>query len=153
MIRSRCKVWLRSLLWTSSQHLHRGLVATLQGMGAVNVASSWVLGWITLLVVFLAFCLTKFCRSVWVVLVHGQCYDVRLAILDGTVVVADPTPMAPNTPSEPAFVPSALTPPQSQSPEKSVSSSSGDSSFTKVSAIRVSDESEAGSDYSVLFAE
>lgn len=82
------------------------------------------------------------------IFVYGQCFEIRLAILDG--VVADAIPTAP---SEPIPSQTSLEPPQAQSPEQSVLSSSGESSFTKVSAVRVSDESEAGSEYSVLFAE
>lgn len=150
MLRSRCKVWLRSFWWSLSQHLHHGLVATFQGVWAVNVASSWLLGWLTLLVALVIFCLFWFCKRFWsgMIFVYGQCFEIRLAILDG--VVADAIPTAP---SEPIPSQTSLEPPQVQSPEQSVLSSSGESSFTKVSAVRVSDESEAGSEYSVLFAE
>ena len=84
------------------------------------------------------------------IFVNGQCYDVRLAILDGALVVADPIPAVS---TEPVATSSPVKSPQLRSLEQSLSSSSGDSSFTKISAIKVSDESDAGSEYSLLLPE
>jgi len=152
LLRSRCRVWLRSFWWQISQHLHGGLVATFQGMGAVNVASSWLLGWLLLLLISVAFCVLCVCKRFWsgMIFVNGQCYDVRLAILDGALVVADPIPAVS---TEPVATSSPVKSPQLRSLEQSLSSSSGDSSFTKISAIKVSDESDAGSEYSLLLPE
>ena len=95
LLRSRCRVWLRRLCWQISQQFLSGMVATWTGMGAVNVASSWFLGWAAIFAVVLSFSIVCFCKKIWsgMVLVSGQCFEVRLAILDGPLVVM-PTPPA-----------------------------------------------------------
>ena len=151
MLRSRCRVWLRRLWWQLSQHLRSGFEVTWTGMGAVNVASSWFLGWVSLCVVMVSFCIVSICRKLWsgLIYVSGQCIEVPLAILDGPLVVAPSLP----SPTKPADVSPSLKSPVVQSPELSSHSSSGDGSFAKVSAARVSDESDAGSEFSYLLPE
>ena len=85
LLRSRCRVWLRRLCWQISQQFLSGMVATWTGIGAVNVASSWFLGWAAIFVVVLSFSIVCFCKKIWsgMIFVSGQCFEVRLAILDG----------------------------------------------------------------------
>eukprot|EP00434_Breviolum_minutum_P026310 symbB.v1.2.023253.t2/scaffold2112.1/size106475/3 len=135
LLRSRCRVWLRRLCWQISQQFLSGMVATWTGMGAVNVASSWFRGWAAIFVVVLSFSIVCFCKKIWsgMIFVSGQCFEVRLAILDGPLVVM-PTPPAPLDSAE---LSSPVISPTLRSPELSSQSSSGDGSFAKVSAVRV----------------
>ncbi len=150
MLRSRCRVWLRRIWWQTAQLIRSGFVVTWTGMGAVNVASSWFLGWVTL---FGLLCLILFVFLIKTfgpkpVFVSGQCIEVRLAILDG-LCDAD---LSPHAPPVPVDVSPSVKSPVVFSPEQSCPSSS-DGSFTKVSAVKVSDESEASSEHSYLLPE
>lgn len=140
MLRSRLRVWTRSAFW-SLAHKMQGLhAATLQGLGAVNWGP---LPWSA----FFFFSILVF-GSLFQMYVPlpQQCFEIRWALLDGVIV---------NQPAEvPPEVDSQRAPPMDQHDVTATAAetSSSDGSFSKVSAIRVSDDSGAssGSEHSYL---
>lgn len=146
MLRSRLRVWIRSMVWQLAQQVLWLQDATLQGLGAVNCGPLW---WSASLLfsVLVSLFLFRFGSSVPL----GQCIEIRLALLDGVAESAFEPPIEPPVP----VVSVTEQAPAPEVREESVSvSSSSDGSFSKISAIRVSDDSggSSGSEYSYLLA-
>ena len=141
MLRSRVRVWLRSAFWSPAHKFLWLQTVTLQGMGAVNWGP---LCWSALF--FLSILSFGFLFRFGTPVALGQCIEIRLALLDGVVV--EP-PEIPVTPVEVPVVPLAN---QSEMADVLVESSSSDGSFSKISAVRMSDESgmSSGSEHSYL---
>lgn len=143
MVRSRFKVWLRSSFWHCSQSLAVFLDATWKGMGAVNLNPRFLqcFGGLVILVAFLL-CKFLFSRYLGCATPEQWQPNLILAILDGTPPEPSLAAPEPSYPAEPA---AAVVEMLEDELEKSLTSS--DSSFAKVSAVRISDE-ENDSEYS-----
>lgn len=147
MMRSRFRVWLRSSFWHCSQSLAVLLDATWKGLGAVNLHPLLLqcFGGLVLLAFFM-FCRMVFSRFLGCATPEQWQSNVFLAILDGAPLEPDMVAPEPSLSAVPA---SEVVEIVEDELEKSRSS---DSSFAKVSAVRISDD-ENDSEYSLLLPE
>ncbi len=140
MLRSRARVFLRSVLWQVSMVLRNVSTATWKGMGAVNFSEAGK-SLSVLCLLFLVLCsFSLFC--------FFELTTPRLVHLNGNQQAGYGQSTLALTDVEPSAVGTTVT----ASIEEQEKESSSDGSFSKISAIRVSDDSSS-SEHSYLLPE